>query len=136
MWAVGVDATGTVQDYAVIGFTDQNGTGTYRIWNDQTGIWTYISSPVAYNAWTSFSISFNGTSFVYSIDGTQVGALANSGSTSISEVIMQAYNFGGTYTADWSNTPVPEPTTIVAGAMLLLPFGLSGLRMLRKSRMA
>ena len=33
-------------------------------------------------------------------------------------------------------TPVPEPTTIVAGAMLLLPFGMSTLRMLRKSRTA
>jgi len=33
-------------------------------------------------------------------------------------------------------TPVPEPTTMVAGAMLLLPFGVSTLRMLRKSRTA
>jgi len=30
--------------------------------------------------------------------------------------------------------PVPEPTTIVAGAMLLLPFGMSTLRMFRKNR--
>lgn len=28
-------------------------------------------------------------------------------------------------------TPVPEPTTMVAGAMLLLPFGFSTLRMMR-----
>jgi hypothetical protein len=31
---------------------------------------------------------------------------------------------------------VPEPTTIIAGALLLLPFGASTLRMLRKSRTA
>ena len=31
---------------------------------------------------------------------------------------------------------VPEPTTMVAGALLLLPFGMSTLRMLRKSRTA
>jgi len=30
------------------------------------------------------------------------------------------------------NAPVPEPTTMVAGALLLLPFGASALRMLRK----
>lgn len=36
----------------------------------------------------------------------------------------------------FSATPVPEPTTMVAGAMLLLPFGMSTLRMLRKSRTA
>jgi len=33
-------------------------------------------------------------------------------------------------------TAVPEPTTMVAGAMLLLPFGMSALRRLRKSRAA
>jgi hypothetical protein len=33
-------------------------------------------------------------------------------------------------------TPVPEPTTMVAGALLLLPFGASTLRILRKSRTA
>jgi len=33
-------------------------------------------------------------------------------------------------------TSVPEPTTMVAGALLLLPFGMSIQRMLRKSRMA
>jgi len=32
--------------------------------------------------------------------------------------------------------PVPEPTTMIAGALLLLPFGASTLRMLRKSRKA
>jgi hypothetical protein len=32
--------------------------------------------------------------------------------------------------------PVPEPTTIIAGALLLLPFGASTLRILRRNRMA
>jgi hypothetical protein len=31
---------------------------------------------------------------------------------------------------------VPEPTTMIAGALLLLPFGASALRMLRKNRTA
>ena len=31
-------------------------------------------------------------------------------------------------------TPVPEPTTMVAGSMLLLPFGASTLRMLRRKQ--
>jgi hypothetical protein len=33
-------------------------------------------------------------------------------------------------------TPVPEPTTMIAGALLLLPFGASTLRLLRKNRKA
>ena len=32
--------------------------------------------------------------------------------------------------------PVPEPTTMIAGALLLLPFGVSTLRILRKKRAA
>jgi hypothetical protein len=31
---------------------------------------------------------------------------------------------------------VPEPTTMIAGALLLLPFGASTLRILRKNRTA
>lgn len=33
-------------------------------------------------------------------------------------------------------TPIPEPTTVIAGALLLLPFGMSTLRMVRRSRAA
>jgi hypothetical protein len=53
------------------------------------------------------------------------------------------YGGGGPYTAAYtavfnvtSSTAVPEPTTLLAGAMLLLPFGARTLRVLRKSRVA
>jgi hypothetical protein len=53
------------------------------------------------------------------------------------------YGGGGPYTATYtavfnvtSSTAVPEPTTMIAGALLLLPFGASKLRLLRKSRAA
>src|ERR1035438_4266402 len=36
----------------------------------------------------------------------------------------------------YNKTAVPEPTTMIAGALLLLPFGASTLRILRKSRTA
>ena len=36
------------------------------------------------------------------------------------------------YVDDVSVTAVPEPTTMVAGALLLLPFGASTMRMLRR----
>jgi len=35
-----------------------------------------------------------------------------------------------------SITPVPEPSTIVAGALLLLPFGVGAIRSLRRDRKA
>jgi hypothetical protein len=36
----------------------------------------------------------------------------------------------------FEETAVPEPTTIIAGALLLLPFGASTVRILRKNRTA
>lgn len=37
---------------------------------------------------------------------------------------------------DLEATPVPEPSTCIAGALLLLPFGASAVRKLRSSRKA
>jgi hypothetical protein len=37
---------------------------------------------------------------------------------------------------NWSLTVVPEPTTIISGVLMLLPFGASTLRILRKNRAA
>ena len=38
------------------------------------------------------------------------------------------------YAFEFDDVAIPEPTTMVAGAMLLLPFGLSTLRMMRRKR--
>ena len=45
---------------------------------------------------------------------------------------------GGTLQVSYNYTPtsVPEPTTMVAGVLLLLPFGASTLRILRRKRLA
>jgi hypothetical protein len=40
------------------------------------------------------------------------------------------------YISNSDLVPVPEPTTMIAGALLLLPFGASTLRILRKNRTA
>jgi F0F1-type ATP synthase assembly protein I len=42
----------------------------------------------------------------------------------------------GTITGDFllTATAVPEPTTLISGVLLLLPFGASTLRILRKNR--
>lgn len=42
----------------------------------------------------------------------------------------------GTVASTLDLAPVPEPTTMIAGALLLLPFGASTLRILRRNRTA
>ena len=141
-------------DYPIIGFANTpnaNGSGTgvghFQVWDGNVG-WIILNTTVNYGAWNTLSIDFTGSSYVFSINGNDVYTENDIlGSTGFSAMIMQAYNFGdptdfpginaADYTADWSNTtPVPEPTTMIAGALLLLPFGASTLRILRKNRKA
>jgi hypothetical protein len=140
-------------DYPILGFANSLNApeytgsvgGHFQIFDENLNNWVILSAPVDYNAWNTLAIDFTGTSYVYSVNGSIVytdGAL--SGSTGFSAMIMEAVNFGdpstypgvnaADYTADWANTPVPEPTTILAGVMMLLPFGASSLRVLRRNR--
>ncbi|MDR3412352.1 MAG: hypothetical protein P4L87_15670 [Formivibrio sp.] len=142
-------------DYPIIGFANSpnldgsgSSVGHFQVYDGDLGNpWVVLSTPVNYNAWNSLSIEFTGSSYIYSIDGTVVYTDNTvDGSTGFSAMIMQAYNFGdpanfpnenpADYTAYWSNTPVPEPTTMVAGALLLLPFGASAVKILRKTKSA
>ena len=53
----------------------------------------------------------------------------------VNEGYVNDVTINGT-TYDFEPAPVPEPTTMIAGALLLLPFGASTLRMLRTSKTA
>jgi hypothetical protein len=70
-------------------------------------------------------LTYNGGSQYGLWDDFNVGAGADASP-------IAQYEFLGTFTA----TPVPEPTTVIAGVLMLLPFGASALRMLRKKVVA
>ena len=62
-------------------------------------------------------------------------------SGSISSITDVKFLFGttagtGDETGDAVLVPVPEPTTLIAGVLLLLPFGASALRMIRRKQAA
>lgn len=76
---------------------------------------------------------------------TEVNIWGNVPSIGGDEYTFYGYTAGGGYAptvtggaaiSDVGPVPVPEATTILAGAMLLLPFGASTLRILRRNRMA
>ena len=50
--------------------------------------------------------------------------------------ILRSTEIGAGQDLIFNVAPVPEPTTMIAGALLLLPFGMSTLRFLRKNRTA
>jgi len=66
-------------------------------------------------------------SFTSNYGPTLGGASGNDGAPSVS---WSATNPGGTLVA----VPVPEASTVVAGALMLLPFGIGAVRSLRKER--
>jgi len=94
----------------------------------------------AYGAVDTASTRFQLTSplsgDIYNAFATYLGALnpasvqANLGSGNI----LRSIENGAGQDLIWNVTPVPEPTTMIAGALLLLPFGVSTFRMLRKNR--
>jgi hypothetical protein len=67
-----------------------------------------------YNNWQPVGVSFSGTAKSVNFSGV-------------------ANYIGFDNVTLGSQTPVPEPSTIIAGAMLLLPFGASMVRKLRKN---
>lgn len=138
MWGVMTDGS-VVTEYPILGFSNYGGAARFRLWDqDVPSLWVDLGASINYDAWNSFAITFTGTVYEYSVNGTLVytDTTINS-STTISAVIMQAYNFadpsitGATpvnYTAHWSNTPVPELTSTLA----LLGLGLGTLGGLRR----
>jgi len=72
---------------------------------------------------------------ILSNGGDTWGNVAPAGAITIPGVNL---NLNGNDTTDdfWPAVPVPEPTTVMAGALLLLPIGMSTLRILRKKRTA
>jgi len=82
--------------------------------------------------------SFGGSGMITIADGylTSLNAARTSGFTTYNDTWLKPNDGDSQGMLYNSLTPVPEPTTLLAGALLLLPFGASTLRLARKNRAA
>jgi hypothetical protein len=130
----GLWGSGSAYEYNIISENGNQLIGTSLVhvwdWNLNGGAGGDVPglSGVTLNSILGVGNSYNSVAFgnlqvmrAYAYIGDTGGP--SSGSVDINSITVGAYE-------------VPEPTTMVAGALLLLPFGASTIRMLRKSRTA
>jgi len=121
-----------------------------------SGILTLTDGTVSDLTFTLYGITppdntFAGTAVVLpdqnlTLSGTTTGSGVDSGAIAVSwspTVFTALVGENSAYYEDVTSftiygdwVPVPEPTTIIAGALMLLPFGASAMRMLRKRQTA
>jgi Carbohydrate binding domain len=103
---------------------------TLSFWREVDGGGPTISLDVKWNGSAIFSELNTGAQpyqqFSFTVQGT--------GSDTIEFICANDPSF--TYLDDVSLTPVPEPSTVIAGALLLLPFGFSTIRHFRSRKQA
>jgi hypothetical protein len=87
---------------------------------------------------TDGSTTWNIQVLASSSDGLAFDSYAGSEDTSVSFASASSQDgaSGGMHPDAGPPPPVPEPMTLIAGVLLLLPFGASTLRILRRNRAA
>ncbi len=104
--------------FPIIGFTNASASdplnagaaGRLRVFDTNIGFLDLVT-PITYDAWTDVCIAFPGTELRFYVNGAQVyvqSSLAQADPSygppvKWSRAITQAYNFGSSYTGNWSN---------------------------------
>jgi hypothetical protein len=119
MWATLHDAVDAAAYYPIIGFTNASADGTVggtprlRVYDSTNGVWIDLAQPVAFAGWNDFCVTFTGTTLEYRIGNTLVhtdSSVDIAVATTLADVMLQAYNFGSDFTANWSHVAAGQAT--------------------------
>ncbi len=134
LWGVGHDEDGIISAYPILAF--RGTASTARGFYSWDGAWSDDYMAVEnYNEWYNLKfVLTKGVGFEYFINNSLMGTFSATNTSSLENVILNAYNFGEGYDIYWDNfvydaTVVPEPAT-----MTLLGLGLGGLALSRIRR--
>jgi hypothetical protein len=151
------DGTGNAYVYGYVGFTvDANVTysfsgslsGNATGENNQPVLSAYLWNPSTYFTYyeSEYESSANIGSYAFTLgdglvnsDGYMLGSASGTLSPGTYEIYFEHQLYGagemdGVGDFTFTLAAVPEPSTYLAGALLLLPFGVQGLRRLRNRR--
>ena len=130
-WGVGNDSSSATSAYPIIVYRQGTGVAVagYYSFDYMVGGWNYLGAATA-NAWNTLKIQLTpGVGMTYSVNGTQLGATADPDTASLSDVILNTYNFGQNYQVSYDNlsatSVTPLPSAAMAGGLLLGGFGLT-----------
>lgn len=110
LWATLKDGSNAPTYYPIIGFTNADattgfaGTPRFRVF-DGTGNWNDLTQPIVYDGWNDVCVTYTGTTLEYRIGNTLVFTDSHADialGTQIGDTMLQAYNWGSDYTANWS----------------------------------
>jgi hypothetical protein len=110
LWATGVDASGSISSYPIIGFNNdgtnngQTGTTGFQVF-DQTNGWTDVGGFSGYDRWYQIGFGINSQGQIeYFVNGQLVYTdKTATGTTALSTVMLQGYNGGNDYHIFWDN---------------------------------
>ena len=93
------------------------------------------------NAFAQYAgLNINGNtpagSFVNNVKSWNIDVSLLAGQSVTAYVLNPGYAGSGNTATDFTVTAVPEPATLISGLLMLLPFGASTLRILRRNRVA
>jgi hypothetical protein len=125
------------------------------VFDDITGNWSYFSTAGLSVGWNQFSITYDGSSVNYSVNGNLITSQGSSITSqdpyvnSLTTLYLEDYNAYGLgdfpdqggytiYRKDVTATfsPVPEPSTYAAAGLMLLPLGAALLKTIRRKQFA
>jgi hypothetical protein len=110
LWATGVDASGSISDYPILGFNNsgtnngQTGTAGFQVF-DQTNGWTNVGGFGNYGQWYQIGFGIDSQGQIeYFVNGQLVYTdTTPTGTTAFSTVMLQGYNGGNDYHIYWDN---------------------------------
>jgi hypothetical protein len=106
LWATGMDASSNVSSYPIIGFNNRAGSGTggFQVFDQGKNDWVNVAGFTGANQWYQLGLGIRAGAIDYYVNGQLMYTdITGTGTTTLSNVMLQGYNGGNSYDIYWDN---------------------------------